>query len=63
MRFPNEDTFFHNAFLLFQCRAIRPRAIPAGTHTLMVWHPDLDEVEETVVVSEGGTAVVNVGLR
>ncbi len=51
MRFPNEDGRF------------RLEGVPAGTYTLVVWHPDVDEVEETVVVSEGGTSVVKVELR
>lgn len=115
VRFPNEDTFFHNVFsyssaarfdlgryprgeakdvrfeepgiVKVYCevhefmRAVvvatenpfhavvdedgrfRLEGVPAGTHTLVVWHPDLDEVQETVVVSEGGTVVVNVDLR
>jgi plastocyanin len=37
--------------------------VPAGTHTLVVWHPDLDEVEQTVVVSEREAVQVNVELR
>jgi len=115
VRFPNEDTFFHNVFsyssaarfdlgryprgeskdvrfdepgiVKVYCevhefmRAVvvatenpfhavvdedglfRLEGVPVGTYTLVVWHPDLDEVEETVIVSEGGTAVVDVELR
>lgn len=115
VRFPNEDTFFHNVFsyssaarfdlgryprgeakdvrfdqpgiIKVYCevhefmRAVvvateNPfhavvdedgrfslEGVPAGTHRLVVWHADLDGVEETVIVSDGGTVVVNVDLR
>lgn len=41
----------------------RLEGVPAGTYTLVVWHPDVDEVEQSVVVTDGGTVQVNVELR
>jgi len=115
VRFPNEDSFFHNVFsysgaarfdlgryprgeakdvpfdepgiVKVYCevhefmRAVivvtenpfhavvgddgrfRLEGVPAGTHTLVVWHPDLDEVEQTVVVPDGGNVLLSVELR
>ena len=40
----------------------RLEGVPAGTHTLVAWHPDFDEVEQRVVVQDGGTAVVDLEL-
>ena len=37
--------------------------VPAGTYTLVAWHPDVPEVRETVVVPEGGIARVDIELR
>ena len=37
--------------------------VPAGTYTLVAWHPDFDEVEQTVVVRDGSTAAVSLELR
>ena len=36
--------------------------VPAGTYTLVAWHPDVDAVRETVVVSEGATTRVDLEL-
>ena len=114
VRFPNEDSFFHNVFsysgaarfdlgryprgeaktLRFDepgivkvycevhefMRAVvvvtenpfyavvgedgrfRLDGVPAGTYTVVFWHPDVEEVEQTVVVPEGGVARVSVEL-
>jgi plastocyanin len=37
--------------------------VPAGTYTVVFWHPDLDPVERTVTVSDGQTARIDVELR
>jgi plastocyanin len=115
VRFPNEDTFFHNVFsystasrfdlgryprgeakevrfdepgvvkvycevhefmravvlvtenpfhaVVAEDGTFTISGVPAGTHTVTVWHPDLDEVEVSVVVPEGGTARVRAELR
>ena len=41
----------------------RLEGVPAGTYTVVAWHPDLDEVKETVVVPEGGSVRLDVELR
>lgn len=42
--------------------SFRMDGVPAGTYTLVVWHTDLGEVEQSVRVTDGGTAQVRVAL-
>ena len=42
--------------------SFRIDGVPAGTYTLTVWHTDLGETQETVTVTDGGTARVRVEL-
>jgi plastocyanin len=37
--------------------------VPAGVHTLVAWHADLDEVRTEVRVTDGGTARVDLTLE
>jgi len=37
--------------------------VPAGVHTLVAWHADLDEVRSEVRVTDGGTARVDIVLE
>jgi len=39
------------------------QGIPAGTHTLVAWHPDRDAVEREVTVTAGGDVRIEVELR
>lgn len=41
----------------------RIEGVPAGEHTLAVWHPDHETTERTVRVTSGGTTTVEVELR
>lgn len=41
----------------------RITGVPEGEHTLAFWHPDHEPVERTVVVTTGGTSVVDVQLQ
>ena len=38
-------------------------AVPAGTYTLVFWHPDVEPVQRQVIVAAGTTARVDVELR
>lgn len=44
-------------------RTFRIDGLPAGTHTLVIWHADLGEVERTVNVTDGGVTRIEVELR
>jgi plastocyanin len=37
--------------------------VPAGEYTLVAWHPDHDELERTVTVTDGGNTRIEVELR
>lgn len=41
----------------------RLRGVPAGEHTLAIWHPDHRPLERTVTVPAGGTYRIEVELR
>lgn len=41
----------------------RLEGIPAGTYTVVAWHPDMEPVEREVRVTAGGTARLDVELR
>lgn len=37
--------------------------VPEGEHTVVFWHPDYEEMRQSLVVTSGGTARVEVELR
>jgi plastocyanin len=41
----------------------RIQGVPAGTYTLVLWHPDLEPREQQITVSDGGTVRVEATLR
>jgi plastocyanin len=41
----------------------RIEGVPPGTYTLVFWHPDLEPQEQTVQITDGGTARVQATLR
>jgi len=41
----------------------RIEGVPDGEHTVAFWHPDHEPVEMTVVVTSGGTSVLDVELH
>ena len=43
--------------------AFRLTGVPAGEHTLVIWHPDHRTLERTVSVTAGGTYRIEVELR